>query len=272
MIRHFAALILATVALNSGIIAADAPLKALLITGGCCHDYKAQKDILKSGLEARINIVVEQIHSDDKSTKPPFPHHGNPEYAKGFDLVIHNECAADIKDPAIIDAVLKPHLVDGIPAINLHCAMHSYRFGDIGKPVTTGGDNAKWFLFLGLQSTGHGPQEPIGIVFADAEHPITKGLANWTTIKEELYNNVAVHGGHVLAKGKQKVGDKVVENIVAWTNEVGPKKAKVFSTSLGHNNDTVADPRYLDMIARAVLWSTGKLNADGTPAKGYGKK
>ena len=29
--------------------AADAPkpLKVLLITGGCCHDYKAQKDILK---------------------------------------------------------------------------------------------------------------------------------------------------------------------------------------------------------------------------------
>lgn len=271
MLRYLAAFVLAT-ALSGAAMAADAPLKALLITGGCCHDYKAQKDILKSGLEARLNIVVEQIHTDDKSTKPPFEHHGNPEYAKGFDLVIHNECAADIKDPGVIDAVLKPHLVDGLPAINLHCAMHSYRFGNIGKPVTAGADNAKWFLFLGLQSTGHGPQEPIDIVFTDAEHPITKGLGNWTTIKEELYNNVAVHGGHVLAKGQQKVKDKVVENVVAWTNEVGPKKAKVFSTSLGHNNDTVADARYLDMIARAVLWTTGKLNADGTPAKGYSKK
>lgn len=271
MLRYLAAFVLAT-ALSGAAAAADAPLKALLITGGCCHDYKTQKDLLKFGLEARLNIVVEQIHTDDKSTKPPFPHHGNPEYAKGYDLVIHNECAADIKDPAVIDAVLKPHLVDGLPAVNLHCAMHSYRFGNIGKPVTSDADNAKWFLFLGLQSTGHGPQEPIDIVFTDGEHPITKGLAGWTTIKEELYNNIAVHGGHVLAKGKQKVKDKEVENVVAWTNEVGPKKAKVFSTSLGHNNDTVADARYLDMIARAVLWTTGKLNADGTPAAGYGKK
>jgi Trehalose utilisation len=272
MLRHFAALILASVALTSGLIAADpAPLKVLLITGGCCHDYKTQKDIIKSGLEARVNCVVEQIHVDDKSTKPPFPHHGNADYAKGFDLVIHDECAADIKDVAVIDAVLKPHM-DGMPAINLHCAMHSYRFGDIGKPVTPASDNAKWFLYLGLQTTGHGPQEPINIVFVDKEHPITKGLADWMTIKEELYNNVAIHGGYPLARGKQKVKDKDVETVVAWTNEFGPKKAKIFSTTIGHNNDTVADPRYLDLVSRAVLWTTGHINADGTAATGYGKK
>ena len=26
------------------------PLRALLVIGGCCHDYAAQKDILKAGL------------------------------------------------------------------------------------------------------------------------------------------------------------------------------------------------------------------------------
>lgn len=272
MIRHVASLVLATVAFGSLASAADAaPLKLLLITGGCCHDYKAQKDILKAGLEARVNCTVEQIHVDDKSTKPPFPHHGNPDYAKGFDLVIHDECAADIKDPVVIDAVLKPH-VDGLPAVNLHCAMHSYRFGDIGKPVQPGADNGKWFTFLGLQTTGHGPQEPINIVFVDKEHPIAKGLADWTTIKEELYNNVAIHGGIPLARGKQMVKGKEVETVVAWTNEFGAKKAKIFSTTLGHNNDTVADPRYLDLIAHGVLWTTGHINADGTAATGYGKK
>ena len=34
------------------------PLKVLLITGGCCHDYAKQKDILKKGIEARANSVV----------------------------------------------------------------------------------------------------------------------------------------------------------------------------------------------------------------------
>ncbi|HEX3133234.1 MAG TPA: hypothetical protein VHX44_06575, partial [Planctomycetota bacterium] len=68
--------------------------------------------------------------------------------------------------------------------------MHSYRFGDFGKPVTKNADNAKWYEYMGMQSTGHGPQEPIAITFVDKESPIVKGMADWTTIKEELYNNV----------------------------------------------------------------------------------
>jgi hypothetical protein len=37
---------------------ATKPLKVLLITGGCCHDYTKQKDILKAGIEKRANIEV----------------------------------------------------------------------------------------------------------------------------------------------------------------------------------------------------------------------
>ena len=47
------------------------PLRILLITGGCCHDYAKQKDILKEGIEKRLNAEVVQVHTDDKSTKPP---------------------------------------------------------------------------------------------------------------------------------------------------------------------------------------------------------
>jgi hypothetical protein len=267
------------------IAAETAPLKVLLITGGCCHDYKKQKDILKTGLEARANLVVEQIHVDSGSTAPPLPIYGNPDYAKGFDVVIHDECSADIKDPAVIKGVLQPH-ADGVPGVNLHCAMHSYRFGNYGKPVEAGADNSLWFEYVGLQSTGHGPQEPVSITFVDKMHPISLGMADWTTIKEELYNNISILGGHPLARGKQSIpqkskdkdgkesitGTKDVETVVAWTNEYGAKKTRVFSTSIGHNNATVEDPRYLDLVTRGVLWATRHLNDDGTPAAGYGKK
>src|SRR5688572_29593848 len=76
------------------------PLRALLITGGCCHDYANQKEILKKGLETRINVVVDQIHTDDKSTKPPLAILGKSDYAKGSDIVIHDECGSDISDQA----------------------------------------------------------------------------------------------------------------------------------------------------------------------------
>ncbi len=263
----YALIVLSGLVSIQGLFAEDVkPLRALLLTGGCCHDYSAQKDILKIGIEARGNIVVTQIHTDNKTVKPDLPIYGMPEYAKGYDVVIHDECAAGVADPAIIAGVLKPHL-DGIPAVNLHCAMHSYRFGNFQQKVEPSADNGKWFEYIGLQTTGHGAQLPIDIAFVDKEHPVTKTLADWTTTKEELYNNIAVHdGAHVIARGKQSKE----EAVVVWTNLYGPKETRVFSTTIGHNNETVQDARYLDLVTRGVLWACGKIDEKGNIAEGYG--
>jgi hypothetical protein len=255
--------------------AAEKPLRILLITGGCCHDYAHQKDILKKGLEERANVVVDQLHTGDSTTHPPLAILGHPDYANGYDLVIHDECGSDISDPAIVEGVLKPHR-DGVPGVNLHCAMHCYRIGNPNAPVTLGTPHGLWFEYLGLQSSGHGPQEPISIHFTDKDSPIAHGLSDWTTIKEEHYNNVHVFDtAHAIAHGTQVIHqrngtEKTNDFVVAWTNEYGPNKTRVFSTTIGHNNATVADPRYLDLVTRGVLWATGHLNPDGTPAPGYG--
>ena len=248
------------------------PLRALLITGGCCHDYKAQKDILKKGIEARAHVIVDQIHTDDKSTNPPLPNYGNKHYAKGYDVVIHDECAAKMADSNIIEGVLHPHK-NGIPGVNLHCAMHSFRVADPNKKQEPGSDGAIWFDYLGIQSSRHGPKAPVKIEYT-TKHPITKGLKNWITVNEELYNNVFVHPtstalaiGHQTQKprknrktGKVKPGAKTIEAqaVITWINEY--RGTRVFSTSMGHYNETVANDRYLDLVTRGLLWSCDKLN------------
>lgn len=253
------------------------PIRALLIAGGCCHDYEHQKDILKQGIEARANISVDVIYVADASTHPALPIYGHPDYAKGYDVVIHDECAADISDTNVIQAVLEPHL-EGIPGVNLHCAMHCYRFGDFSKPLPAGAPNARWYEYLGLQSSGHGPQEPIAITFTDPNHAITTGLADWTTIHEEHYNNIKVWDtAHALAHGTQVIKDnagqpqRTNDFVVAWVNTY-KGKTRVFSTTIGHNNETVADARYLDLVTRGVLWACDKLDADGKPKPGYAAK
>ena len=243
------------------------PLKALLILGGCCHDYKTQKDLLSAGIEQRANIKVDISYSPDSNTKPAIPCYEKDTWAEGYDVIIHDECAADIKDLVMVNRILAPHR-KGLPGVNLHCAMHSYRTAANYKaPVVSGTDDSLWFDYLGLHSSGHGAQLPIDITFLPDASPITKGFENWTTIKEELYNNIAIHdSAKPLAKGKQ--GNS--ETVVVWTNEYGDKKTRVFSTTIGHNNETVADARYLDLVTRGLLWACDKLDKDGKPMHGYG--
>ncbi|MFM2176977.1 MAG: hypothetical protein RL015_1075, partial [Verrucomicrobiota bacterium] len=236
---------------------ATEPLKALLITGGCCHDYAKQHEIIAKGIQSRANVQVDVIWTDDKSTNPPLPLYDKADWAKGYDIIIHDECAASMNNKETLTRILDAHKT--IPSIQLHCAMHSFRTGE-----------DRWFKRLGLQSNSHGPQEPIAITFVDKEHPITKTLGDWTTIKEELYNNANLFDAHPLAMGRQMVKGKAVDAVVAWTNEkVG---ARSFSTTIGHNTETVADTRYLDLITRGLLWACDKLTPDFlTPFKGQNK-
>lgn len=234
------------------------PLRALLVAGGCCHDYAGQQKILADGIAARANVRVDVWWTDDKSTDPPLTIYDKDDWAEGYDVVIHDECAAGNKDPAVMKRILDAHQT--VPAVHLHCAMHSFRNG-----------TDQWFKHLGIQSSSHGPQEPISVEYVGQEHPVTAALENWTTGKEELYNNVNVFDAHPLAVGKQIVKrdgqEKEEVAIVAWTNET--QGARSFSTTLGHNTATVGDPRYLDLVIRGLLWTCGKLDEPGYLGTAY---
>ncbi len=127
----------------------------------------------------------------------------------------------DVKDVAVIDRILEPHRA-GLPAVILHCGMHSYRSEGYPNKVTP------WFEFTGLQSTGHGAQLPISIEYVSGASPILSGLSNWTTINEELYNNSAgklLDTATALARGKQtaknrKGEERIDDFAVVWTNKL----------------------------------------------------
>lgn len=260
------------------------PLKVLLIAGGCCHDYATQTKLLKAGIEKRLNAEVTVVYNPSTGTNTKFEIYESDDWAKGYDVVVHDECSASVTEKPYVNRILNAHK-SGVPAINLHCAMHSYRWGDFRQPVELGAENAGWYEMIGVQSTGHGPQAPIAVNYSVGDHAITKGLENWTTINEELYNNVRVFAGaEVLAGGKQtqaprkkelkknpNAKPKEASAVVAWVNEFGPNKTRIFSTSLGHNNDTVEDSRYMELVTRGLLWATGNLSHNGKPAAAYVK-
>jgi type 1 glutamine amidotransferase len=250
------------------------PVRALLVAGGCCHDYKNQTGLLTRGLSRRANIQWTIAYDSDTTTRHKNPIYLEADWSKDFDVIVHDECSSDVNDMQVIETILKPHK-KGLPAVVLHCGMHSYRTEGWNKHVAT-----PWMQFTGLISTGHGPQQPIAVKFVDKNHAITKDLGDWTTINEELYNNASGKlepTAHALASGtqvytvfRQKDGkddrtgpgeEVTARSVVAWTNTYNGK-TNVFATTLGHNNATVNDPRYLDLVARGLLWSLGKLDAE----------
>jgi len=249
--------LLLVASLSTSAVAESQPIRALLIAGGCCHDYEGQHKVLADGIQARANVQVDVYWTDDKSVNPPFPLYDKKDWAEGYDVIIHDECAAGNEDVAVMNRILEVHKT--IPAVHLHCAMHSFRNG-----------TDLWFKHLGLTSRSHGPKLPIDIKFVDGEHPITKGMNDWTTDNEELYNNLEVYGAKPLAMGHQMVKGKEMKAIVAWTNE--ETGAKSFSTTIGHYTETVADDRYLDLVTRGLLWSCDKLEPEyQKPFKGENK-
>lgn len=253
------------------------PIRILVVSGGCCHNYALQRELLETGLEARLNAEVTHVYHDPKpgepAARPALPILRNPNYADGYDVVVHNECAADESSPEALANVLAPHRA-GKPGVNLHCAMHSYRSGNWKEAVKPNADNAKWFAYTGIQSSGHGPQYPIHVASAGG-HPIAKGFVPYVTGKEELYNNLTDFGVTPVLTGTQPdadVAERDKRATVAWTHLYGPKRARVFSMTLAHNEASVADPRHLDLVARGVLWATGHMNEDGQAAPGYERK
>ena len=230
------------------------PIRALLVIGGCCHDYAKQKDILTKGISARANVAWTVAYDPDTTTRHLNPVYRTADWAKSFDIIVHDECSSDVTDKAAVDRILKPHR-QGLPAVVLHCGMHCYRVPR----------SDEWFKFTGLTTHSHGAQLPIAVTFVDKKSPITKHLADWTTIPEELYREEKLWDtAHPLARGKQGKDDFVV----VWTNTYR-RKTRVFATTLGHNNETVGDRRYLDLVTNGLLWATGHLTDQGKPAPGY---
>jgi type 1 glutamine amidotransferase len=235
------------------------PIRALLVCGGGSHDYLNQKDILKTGIEERANVEITIAFDPIKKNTAKNPVYEKDDYAKGYDVVIHDISVGAVRDLDFVKRVLKPHQ-EGLPGVVLHSGMHAFRTKGWPDAITP------WFEFTGLPTTGHGAQKPIAIRFTDPSSPITKGLEDWTTINEELYNNSRgglLNTAHELGRGKQtltKQGQKVTsDNVVVWTN-LYMGKTRVFATTIGHNNDTVKDPRYLDLVTRGLLWSVDKLD------------
>jgi type 1 glutamine amidotransferase len=233
------------------------PLKVLLVTGGCCHDYDRQKLILSEGIGIRVPTEFTIVQEGGKSTNHKISIYEKEGWADPYDVVIHNECFSDVKEPAFTEKILKPHR-EGKPAIVIHCAMHCYR-----------DKTDEWFKFIGVTSHRHGKHFAFDVTNVQPENPIMKGFGEkWTTPQGELYHiEKTWETCTPLAKGYSP--ETKSDHVCIWTNTYG--KGRIFGTTVGHYSTEMQDPIFLNYVSRGLLWSCDKLNDDylKAPAKDF---
>jgi type 1 glutamine amidotransferase len=241
-----AVLIAISATLSSSQLRAEDPIKALLITGGCCHNYPFQSEAMQKGIAKHANVTWKVVNEGGKGTEAEIEFYDDPNWAKGFDVVVHNECFANTKNTDYIKKITQVHH-EGVPALVIHCAMHTYRASKTDE----------WRQFLGVTSRRHDHQSNYAVKKVVADHPIMKAIPdNWVTAKDELYIIEKLWPtATALATSVSERDGKA--HPVIWTNQYG--KARVFGTTYGHSDATFADPIFTDLLAHGLLWASDKL-------------
>ena len=247
-VRNFAVQFVNLMCLCWAVLSVQAaePVKVLVITGGCCHDYDYQTKAMQlAAKEQGVDIEWTIVFEGGKGTRAMIDLYNKPDWAKGFDVVVHNECFADTDDQEYIRKITQPHR-QGVNAVVIHCAMHTYRSAKIDD----------WREFLGVTSKMHEHQSRYPVEVVDKDSPITKGIpVDYKTPMDELYIVEKIWPNtKVLATTKsEKTG---LVQPVFWTNQFG--KARVFGTTYGHSNDTFTDKVFLTTLVRGIVWAAGR--------------
>ena len=237
--------------------AAPRPIRALYVTGGGFHEFVAQEKIVPPAIAKKVNIQWTIDHTAGLATDVMIDRHKDTAWTKDFDVVLYNMSFSNVVDVAWIERLAAAHRDSGVGAVILHGAVHSYRRSE----------SRAWGELMGAFSLRHDAQRPLTVETLVPTHPIMRGVPEkWVTTREELYELVQTWPTMTPLAQAFSVESKKNHPLI-WTNTHG--KAKVFVTSLGHNTEMIADPIYLDMVTRGVLWVTGKIQDDGSPAPGY---
>ncbi len=232
-------------------------IRALMISGGCCHDYPNQNLILSEGISKRAHVEWTLVNQGGTSRDVKIPIYDRPDWIHGYDVVVHNECFGGVTDVDWLESIVDAHTTTGVPALFIHCSLHSYRAAKTDA----------WRSLMGARSMSHEGHRPLDVENLRPNHPIMKTFPPvWHTPNGELYKIEKMWPDAIpLAKAFGK--DTQKDHACVWLNHLGD--ARVFTTTLGHHNETMQSPVYLDMVSRGLLWAVGKLEANGLPSNGF---
>jgi hypothetical protein len=83
---------------------------------------------------------------------------------------------------------------------------------------------------------------------ADPNHPVTRGLSDFT-ILDETYGGFEVKpGSHILLTTEEPTSTRNI----AWVKEYG--RSRVVYIQLGHDHHAYENPNFRKLLAQAIRW------------------
>lgn len=218
------------------------PLRVLYVTSvGWFHDYQRQTEMITRSVSRHLDASFDVIVGD-------IPRLMDAEFATGYDVLVYNFCHASRRDPQLVRNLIRPVAEQGIPLLAVHCAMHSFQHVDA------------WHDFLGLKTLRHEDLRSFTLE-PEGRHPTTEGLHfPWVLESDELYINMSVsENSQSLLKAWGVETER--DHVQAWLHEVGG--TPLLATTLGHSEETLADPQFGEFLARAIAFLAGSLDDTG---------
>jgi type 1 glutamine amidotransferase len=125
--------------------------------------------------------------------------------------------------------------------LNLHNALGLYP------------ENGPYLRLAGGRYTGHGPLERFRVEVADAEHPIARGVKDFSVADEQHAPEYDRERVHLLLRGRSDEG-KVTA--AGWVREQG--RGRVCHLAPGHTREALLHPMYQRLLCNAMLWCLGR--------------
>jgi type 1 glutamine amidotransferase len=140
----------------------------------------------------------------------------------------------------------------GVGVLALHHSMGSFQQWNEYSKIIGG----KYYLKQTAENPASTYKHDVDfkVHIADNKHPITRGVADFTT-HDETYKNCGFQkDNRVLLT----TDDPTSDTQIGWVRSYG--KAKVCCIQVGHGPSVYAEPNYRQLIAQAIRWCAGKLN------------
>ncbi len=217
-------------------------LNIYIVTGG--HDFDRQPFF--SMFDSFQNISYKGIQQPDANN------YYVPDKSKDVDVFVFYDMVQEITEQqkaAFLDMLKK-----GKGMVFLHHSFISYQDWPEFEKVTGG----KYYLQAIVKDGQEIPASTyrhdvdFDITVVDPEHPVTRGLQDFT-IHDEVYGGYTVlPDGHTLLTTNHPESSK----ILGWTRTYGNSRIVVLQP--GHDNHGYSNPNYQRLVKQAIEWAAGK--------------